>query len=408
MRRLDYLLHTSQGNYLRYIERYNKRLFFEIKQETYSKKGMPAIEKNRFQLELDAYMRANRRTTYRGPVVLQLDFFPKRGNPPNIEKLAKNYIDLLYPRESKKLRLPMKDDRQISMLIVNYHVRNENEEPLIRLTLASMRDFLEDLQLYEKIRLGIGFSEDDGEYAYDEAELINDVDNRDPNALDYAWANLEGYREMASSWEDKTDFRMLEKHYIEEVQSAFMKGYEIKPMDFAFFFRSNERYRLSALDSLLDHRRKLIISAPFNPLPPTGLPIKEGDNEIFKMNIRTMLDKYKERFEILEPLLINLKVTILYVPSKDHEKDLDNLARRIVPLINDVLKPPVGLWFDTNPRPKGFPNNSIIQYQIVKLPRFDMDPEEGVARVILGEYEPYNNLWNQTDRLIDAWANRAW
>ncbi|ULO04751.1 hypothetical protein H1230_16435 [Paenibacillus sp. 19GGS1-52] len=167
MRKLDYLLGTSPGNYHRYRDRYMKRLSFSINQETYSKKSMRGKEKQRFLDELNSYMCSNHRGAYRGPVVLQMDFYPKRGNPPSIHQLAKNYIDLLYPRESKKLRLPLLDDRQVAILIVNYHIQLENEKPLIQIKMAPIRDFLEDLQLYNMIRSGSGFTEDDGDYRYD-------------------------------------------------------------------------------------------------------------------------------------------------------------------------------------------------------------------------------------------------
>ncbi|AKG35809.1 hypothetical protein VK70_15520 [Paenibacillus durus ATCC 35681] len=83
---------------------------------------------------------------------------------------------------------------------------------------------------------------------------------------------------------------------------------------------------------------------------------------------------------------------------------MDNLARHIVPMVNEALKPPTGNWFDETACPKGYPKHSIIQYQIIKLPRSEHDPENGVARLVLGEYEKYNNLWREMDRLINTWA----
>lgn len=369
---------------------------------------MPLEEKRRFQQELDKYMRDNNRKAFHGPVVIQLDFFPRRGNPPSIHKLAKNYIDLLYPTVTRALRLPMKDDRQISMLIVNYHVQEENEEPLIRLTIAPMRDFMEDLRLYENIRSGSGFPEDDGYMLYDADDLIENVERDDPNALDRALESLEEYRELKKDLNILRDLS-LETHYIRSAQSAFLRGLDIKPSHIPLMYDTREdigKHSTIFNDFRDQYRRDLIISVPFTPLKSTGLPTKEGETVQFKKLIRSMLDQYKERYSILRPLLVNLKVTILYIPAINHESDLDNLARKIIPMVNEILKPPAGLWFNVNSQPAGFPKQSIIQYQVIKLPRSINDPEDGVARVVLGEYEPFHNLWAKIDKLIDAWADR--
>jgi hypothetical protein len=294
----------------------------------------------------------------------------------------------------------MKDDRQVGVLIVNYHVQEENEEPLIELTMAPMGDFLEDLQLYETLRSGTEFAEDDGDYSYDAEDLFENSSRFDVNDLEEALERLTSYREMIREWEEAEELKGIERHYLREVQSAFMRADNINPHDLVVMYHTFESRKRDILDTILDHHRKLIMSAPFSPLRSTGLPTKKGESEQFKETIRAMVNKYKQRYPILVPLLINMKLTILYVPPKEQEIDLDNLARHIVPMVNEALKPPTGIWFDVDARPKGHPKHSIIQYQIIKLPRSELDPENGVARLVLGEYEPYNNLWRDIDRLI--------
>lgn len=46
MRRLDYLLNTSQGNYQAHIDRFGRRFSLRIDQEPYSKKSMRDPEKS--------------------------------------------------------------------------------------------------------------------------------------------------------------------------------------------------------------------------------------------------------------------------------------------------------------------------------------------------------------------------
>lgn len=404
MRKLDYLLHTSPGNYSRYMDRYCQRLTFQIHQETYSKNSMPLLEKQRFRSELDIYLRSIHRNTFLGPVVLQLDFFPKRKNPPSIHKLAKNYIDLLYSKDANNCRLPLKDDQQISMLIVNYHVQRENKAPSITLTMAPMRDFILDLKLYQHIRNGNSFSEDDGDYFYDENDIFDNLEPYDENEMESAWDSLEDFRELANIVGEQS--KHSENIRVRRVQSVTMKGYDINPHHLALFF--DELYQTNTMvDRIFTDYRKWVISPPLGQLRSLGLPYKEGDSEQFKKAIEEIVEKYKRRYSILTPFLLNVKLTILYVPAESHEKDLDNIARQVIPIITDILKPPTELYFDIDSLPKGYPKHSIIQYQIVKLPRSNNDPLNGILRLVLGEYEPFNSLWEQMDRVIDRWASKA-
>ncbi|ULO04750.1 hypothetical protein H1230_16430 [Paenibacillus sp. 19GGS1-52] len=238
------------------------------------------------------------------------------------------------------------------------------------------------------------------------------VEWHDSYELEKAYDKLRDYRDRVKmvqdfGFGDAEDPNVLERYYIQDVQSAFMRGFRIDPQGLSLLFNNYESGKGDILDKIFEDHRKFIISAPFSPLGSTGLPTKKGDSEAFKEVIRSMIDRYKDRYAVLWPLLINLKITILYVPPKDQEIDLDNLARYIVPMVNEAIKPPTGIIMGEDPRPKGFPKHSIIQYQIIKLPRSIKDPEDGVVRLVLEEYERHNNLWREIDRLIEKWASKA-
>lgn len=406
MRRLDYLLKTSRGNHDRYMARYARRLNFRISQETYSKNSMSQTEQLRFQQEISDYMERSKRKAFKGPVILKMDFYPSRGNPPSIHQLAKNYLDLLWrPVEGlRNARLLLVDDRQISILIVNYHVQNANPTPQIEIKIAPMRDFIEDLRLIDKIRSKISFPEDEDRTNYDEKEILFG-DAKDP---------IEEFEMSREKLIETGDLKGIIK------DALFERMYEMKMRDFqsAFFFmekfRSTDLIRLypdtelvadEFLGQIFEQHRKMIITYSLPPLRAEGLPVRTGETRQFKETIRGMMQQFREKYPELIPLLINLNLTILYVPPRVQEVDLDNLARYIVPFINEALKPPSGVWFTGYQHPTGFPKHTIIQYQIIKIPRSDNDPENGSVKLVFGEYSPYKDCWSDIDDVIDRWSD---
>lgn len=404
MEKLDYLFRTSRGNHSRYMERYSRRIQFATEQETYSKKSMLEREKLRFQQEFGDWMRANNRKSFRGEVVLQLDFYPSRSNPPSIHQLAKNYLDLLWrPAQGlRNPRLPLQDDRQISILIVNYHIQQKNTSPSIEVQMAPLGDFYDDLRLFGLIRTG-NFPEDDETPRYDLEKVIPPDDSL--ALFDKSVEKLRDHEELKELITPE-NYENLKNIHLVDYQSAFFGLEKIKPSDLILFLQKSN-LEDDLLGSMLSDHRNFVITHSLTPLRAAGLPTRMGDTEKFKNTVRGMINEFKERYPILFPLRINLSLTILYVPPSGQEIDLDNLARYIVPFINEALKPPVGFWFYDYQRPKGYPAHTIIQYQIIKIPRNQHDPEDGVVKLVFGEYEPYNNCWHDVDRTINLWSDEA-
>jgi len=388
------------------MARYARRINFYINQETYSKNNMTQTEQLRFQQEISAHMEKSQRRAFKGPVILKMDFFPNRGNRPSIHKLAKNYLDLLWrPTEGlKNPRLLLVDDRQISILIVNYHVQNVNPTPHIEIKLAPMRDFVEDIRLVENIRSKISFPEDDDRTSYDEKEILYG-DAKDP---------IEGFETIRESLIETNELKglitdsLFERMYnmkMREFQSAFFLMEKIKPTDLMQLYPDTENVTDDILGHIFEQHRKMILTYSLPPLRTEGLPIRAGETKQFKDTIRGMILQFREKYPALVPLLINLNLTILYVPPRTQEIDLDNLARYIVPFINEALEPPNGVWFTGYQHPNRFPKHTIIQYQIIKIPRSEKDPENGSVRLVFGEYRPYKDCWSDIDDVISRWRN---
>jgi len=405
MDKLDYLLRTSRGNYDRHMDRFSRRIRFTINQETYSKDSMLPREKLRFQQKFSDLMHAQKRRAFRGNVVLQMDFYPSKGNPPSIHKLPKNYLDLLWRPVEGLLNpnLPLKDDRQISILIVNYHVQKANKEPRIEIEMAPLRDFYDDLHLYDRIN-SYDFPGDEENPRYDLENVIQEEDY--PRLLDQSIVRLDELKDLEDFVDLLEVYQSLRNIYLFNYQSAFFGIEKIKTSELIVLLLKNKPGH-GLIAQFLSENRKLIISHSFSPLKAIGLPTRRGETDNFKDTVRRMITEFKERYPSLFPLRVNLNLTILYVPPSRQEMDLDNLAMNIVPYLNEALKPPAGHWFHDYQRPRGFPAHTIIQYQIIKIPRDHNDPEDGTVRLILGKYEPYKNCWKDVERTIDLWSNEV-
>ena len=121
----DYIL-TQEGQKNLLFRRRLKRLYFQIKHDPKSKNHIDEEEKKCFQQQIVQTLQDFKRRAYRSPVIMKIDFFCNRNNPPAIHTLAKNYLDLLSipipDSYTKRKRLLYKDDRLIKILIINYQL----------------------------------------------------------------------------------------------------------------------------------------------------------------------------------------------------------------------------------------------------------------------------------------------
>ncbi len=85
--------------------------------------------------------------------------------------------------------------------------------------------------------------------------------------------------------------------------------------------------------------RNMSLGSPF-VLDLHHSPHRSGDSEAFDRVLRKALSDYKEKRPHLFPLSLQLCVTILMVPPEKGGKDLDNLARLILPALHEIWAPP--------------------------------------------------------------------
>ncbi len=300
-----------------------------------------------------------------------------------------NYLDLLH----KELRatdthkeILFKDDNQIKILIVNYYIKTEREKGEIYIETQSIGDFIKDLELIDKIDV--------------------EKENNYPDDFDTSLEGLSSLEEIKEVLGE--NYHSLRKYWVQQVQESFLKTHNLSVAGLVSLFRSRffsqKRYSdFAELQEIFKEQERLIIFAT-NFLEFGKSPSKNGESRSeFKAQVRIKLDKFKEKYKILFPLLQPIRVNILFILPKSNVADLDNIARYIIPFVNEVFQPPSDLHRYLN-KPssdeneenlKPIPPNSISGYQIINIPRKETDDENGTILFVVSEGCFSWDLWSE-------------
>src|SRR5882724_4836487 len=122
MNRKDYFS-SPRGRRSQLRKRVFSRFFATVNQAPQSK-NIKTNDAIAFQQKILRVL--GKKRAYRGPLLLQMEFFNQSKTPPAIHTLPKNYLDLLgKPRRDARIgrtALLYDDDRQVKALIVRYHL----------------------------------------------------------------------------------------------------------------------------------------------------------------------------------------------------------------------------------------------------------------------------------------------
>jgi hypothetical protein len=399
MNKLEYL-GTIKGQISSRMRRSAHLRCFLINQEPKSKKSISDAEKSAFRNAIVNTLKTQNKRSHRKDIILQIDFSVTTANPPAIHTLTKNYLDLMHkdlPAIDSHKGMVFGDDNQIKILIVNYHTRLEKEDGRIFIRTQSIGNLIKDLELT---------------YSIDGTTKI-DLSNKFDNSLHA----LKECREIKDILGEK--FEGLELYWKRQIQENFLELHNVKTIGLIFLFRS--RFSKTTLLSdypdlqiiLNENERLITFSTNFLELGRT--PQKEGDTKLFKESVKEKLRKFKEKYKILFPLLTPIRVNILFIPPKSNVADLDNIARYIVPFVNEVFQPPSELHYALNLKSASGDSNmkknatvtpsSISGYQIITIPRKEMDDENGQILFIITNGFTTNDLWWEIDEIIDNWED---
>jgi len=409
LNKLDYLYRTSQGQYMQFIERFNQILKLDIPMEPKSKKGINEKDKQLFQYHVYNQMVESNRRAFRSPVIMKIDFYSTINNPPHIHTLTKNYLDLLStPLEQKKIKrknLLFKDDRQVEVLIVNHHIEERYNKPSIQIEIMRYSNFIKDLKLINQIQRN-DFNCDAENSNFDMDELLEKHNDK----VFTNWEqSLETYYDMKDFYKqhvEESNHRNFEDIHLYHAQRSFLTEIEFNIINLVdFYFNESIELPRGFDDFEFDHRKhwfSLGGKSGFSGINIQDLPTAKGETKVFKNEIDNILQNFSKNFSFMSPLLINLSLLILYIPPKNIDIDLDNLARRIVPQINKRLQP-AGKYFFRDYEEQGNRANTVTEYQVIRIPRQENDSKEGAVRIMLYPKSPFKNIWDDAQSLIFDW-----
>ncbi len=428
----DYL-ETIDGQRNEWFKRTLKTNYLTINQEPRSKNSISPEEKVAFRKQVLEQLKERERKAHTGDLIVEIDFFTTQHNPPSLHALAKNYLDLLHkplPDLDNHKSLLFKDDRQVKILIANYHLNIFGHEPQIRISSYPLSNFIKDVELANRI-LQNDFKEDRShsyKRLFDHFTFMHERE-RD----EHAYETRDVSRDLRKMRENKNSFisrlgeltYTLQEHYfVRTLQERFLKANQFSIHDAISIFQSQfDRYKKykdrAALTKVWDITRDYIFFAT-DFVDLGGVPRMEERTKVFKSKLKKQLEEFRDQHTILFPLINHINITITYVPPIHEAPDVDNLAIKIIPLLTEVFQPPpthhqtfsvlkhLSVEIEEEKQLlQRLPPHSIAAYQVVHIPRKEGDPEEGRVGVFISDgFINGTNIWRLIDELIDQWEKK--
>lgn len=431
MNRLDYL-RTRRGQRAQYDARWRARRRFIVNQPLRGKGSMKPREKVAFQQALLESLERFSWPPFRADLTCELAFYSNQPTPPQLHTLAKNYLDLLGAAQhlttTSRKHLVFRDDRQIKLLSVSYHLSAGLDSPSIHVEVDRLSRLRDDLSLLERIERDDFQRDDDSPSwrSHRRDRYDQDREDRAGEDMEEAFNSFNDMTRNRAFWEERLAPNVLDAMLQMEqqmVQEKFLIWNQliIRRSVLGLLQRgrpARDKWAASLSEAVGAMHRQLLLSEP-TTLDLTHAPTVEGDSNRFFRGISNSLSAFKRDRPWLFPLRLPIAATILVVPPPNGI-DLDNLARKIVPIIHDLWSPPrthlaqtdlasisderLRTLFSTQlEAERRFPRTSLTRYEVVELPRIAKDPAEGFVRVALGSGTEFDTIRATIDDQIDNW-----
>lgn len=365
-------LNSAKGEWHQYGNRRKSVWVIRVNQHPKTKKALTDKGKKEFRDFVVRKLRRQERRRFRSNLLIQIDFFSVEKNPASLQAMVKNYLDLLHkpmPEIDSHKEILFKDDSQIKILIAN-HYPAIGQDPGIIIFAYPEKNYLEDVELARRISWG-----------------------------DFGGSLLED--EDLNEYYDWEGFDLNDQNLPKEVSEMVKRDKERS--------RQNQIWSLAKIDKeslfcLLSKqapdsqtRRILLYNLGFRL---ESFRTSEGGTNEFKRLLKERLESQKKHFginNVIEPM----GVTIVYIQPADkgHQVDLDNLIKKIDPLIKDIYEPPSN-HDPTNPQKLN--PNEISQYQVISMERFKDSPPEGELYIGLC-HKGFKDIHTIIDKCIEGW-----
>lgn len=309
----------------------------------YTKKSMRRRKQAQmdFQNQVLSQMRLKGRNCFRSDIVMSISFTVNHKNPPGLHSLLKNYLDLFQSvvtgsGEIRKYVL-MKDDNQIKCLNAFLNVDESLEHSSIEIWCLNYRSFIQNLKFISDVESGVIVNEDEPfEREEDDSNIIEELES--PSNQEYV-SNLRTWINEATNDKERDLAERTLKSHVEfqkyqllDSQSTLSIGSILPLFTKVSFPESMKHYeemmefmaRIAALNSLFS-------------IDLGSVPSQKGEGEEFKMRVRIKLQRYVGARRQPLPKFGSISVRVFYERPKKALHDLDNIIRKIVPIIEQEL-----------------------------------------------------------------------
>ncbi len=349
---------------------------FEIQQEPRSK-SISDNEAKIFRHELIRALKNMNRRKFRGDIILKIHFYISEKNPPGLQNMVKNYLDLMHkpmPRIDKFSKILFNDDDQVKVLIAHYN--DKFDEGSIIIEAYRLSYFIEDIESASHIFTDIRYRE--SQYVHDDFDYVQDDD-----------AVYRGFHRQ-----------QLQQQYLERNQLEVGQFVSL----FRSAFSSSRQYQDdSEFQKIWDISEKLISFSLGEIIIGEG-PYQKGMKEKFRETMRTRILDFQRKHTALQPLVNPIGLIIFYTPSIYNSLDLDNLVKYIVPILVKIMNPPSQIVFPDTinsliPKTTNDPKDKILNYQIVYRKRKTSTPKGGEISFIISSGNASNDIWSKIDSI---------
>lgn len=367
----------------------------------------------------EPHLKEYKRRAFCSPVILQIEFNSYQDNPPAIHTLAKCYLDLLennnQKQESKRSKLIYKNDRLVKALFINYNI-NPYYQNKISIKVDNITNFKADLEFIDKIE-----NNEYKEISIEKYNYDNNIEDHDiyDNSIDEL-IKFQRNRPQFIRQFGKNTYESWINMLIKNAQKQILKMYDLDLKAFTEIFQESIKVGDERLDTLYESIKSFSLN-PWFSINLGKIPEVEGENKVFKDNVKKKFETFVDKkSNLLFPLRIQLCITILLVNPNGNGIDLDNLARKIIPYVNDIMQPPIRniqkeeieKIMDTQIREtlekdyiseRKMPKYSITKYQIFEIPHID-GYDNGSVILYLGDGSEHKNIWQKTEEKIDKYV----
>lgn len=325
----EFLL-SEHGRRLTHRARTWRRLDFAVVgHEPVTKRALSATQRAAFRAEVRQFLASRRRSAFRGPIVLRLDFKTTSATPGHIHSLAKSYLDLLGRdrAQADDRALLFSDDSQVHGLVVRCH--HGSPSPEVRISARALRDFKADLR-----------------DADDAGESLVQWDSN-ARSDDFSWLSEERCEDLVEVY-GASALNALRAERDALIQRDLLRSSSSVARDLRALLRvpllpGFESSR--SLDIVAESRGRLLSSSPFRITLPE-LPTSPGASDDYRRHAVDALRRFRDAYGLLDgPIRVPLALEVLVKPPVATygagAHDLDNILRKyLVPGVIETFRPP--------------------------------------------------------------------